>query len=70
MQTPKLLLFLGIWTMVLPHLGFPSFIKNILFFVTGILLVYLSILLRNLKKENHIKKIFENFSENLHLNSK
>ena len=70
MQIPKLLLSLGIWTIVLPYLGIPSFIKNILFIITGFILIYLSILIRNSKKENPIKKVFENFSENLHLMNK
>ncbi len=56
--------------MILPYLGIPSFIKNILFVITGFVLIYLSILLRNMKKNDSFKKAFENFSENLHLINK
>lgn len=67
MHTPKLLLFLGIWISILPYLGFPYLIKNILFVVSGFVIIYISILMRNSLKENVIKKVFENFSENLHM---
>ena len=67
MQISKILLITGIWTMLLPYLGFPSFIKNFLFLFTGLVLIYLSFILRKtFKKTNPIKRIFENFSENLH----
>ncbi len=66
MQISKSLLYIGIWTSILPYLGFPSFIKNILFVLTGISIIYLSFMVRKaFKKETPIKKIFENFSENL-----
>lgn len=70
MQISKLLLYTGIWTAILPYLGIPSFIKNILFVITGFVLIYLSILLRNVKKNNNLKKAFENFSENFNLANK
>ena len=73
MQIARLLLFLGIWVAVLPYLGFPVFIKNILFLLTGAFFVYLSLLLykeHNNKKRKHGKRIFDSFSENFNFNIK
>ncbi|MFA7285337.1 MAG: hypothetical protein WC011_00610 [Candidatus Paceibacterota bacterium] len=66
MHTSRTLLIIGIWTAILPYLGFPSLIKNILFVITGFILIYISLVLyKNSKKETPIKRMFENFSENL-----
>lgn len=71
MHTSRALLILGIWTAVLPYLGFPSFIKNILFVITGLILIYISLVLyKYSKKETPIKRMFDNFSENLHFMDK
>ena len=56
----------GIWISVLPYLGFPIYWKNILFTLTGLILIYFSFLIY---KEHRIsqfskEKNFENFSEN------
>lgn len=67
MLKARTLLILGIWTAVLPYLGFPYKIKNILFVLTGLSLVYISFVIyketkRNNREEN--EKNFESFSEN------
>lgn len=62
MRKAKILLGLGIWVMVLPYLGFPQFYKNILFFLSGVGLVYLSYILY--KENKGQKENFDNFSEN------
>jgi hypothetical protein len=67
MQIARIILFLGIWTAILPYLGFPYLLKNILFSVTGLIFVYVSLVMyggyRKLRQESRNKK-FENFSEN------
>ncbi|HEV7424549.1 MAG TPA: hypothetical protein VGO21_05195 [Candidatus Paceibacterota bacterium] len=67
MRKERILLFLGIWVAVLPYLGFPLSWKNILFTISGLILMYFSYILykesqakRTLKKET-----FDNFSENI-----
>ena len=71
MQISKILLFSGLWVMILPYLGFPTFIKNILFLLTGLVIIYLSFMVRKVfKKDKPLKRIFENFSENLHFMDK
>ncbi len=67
MLKARTLLILGIWTAVLPYLGFPYKIKNILFVLTGLALIYVSFVVyketrKNSKEEN--EKNFENFREN------
>ncbi len=67
MLKARTLLILGVWTAVLPYLGFPYQIKNILFVLTGLGLVYVSFVIykeiRFTRKEEN-EKNFENFSEN------
>ena len=56
---------MGVWVAILPYLGFPYFLKNILFSVTGLGIIYLGYLLYNSSKEGEtIKETFDNFSEN------
>ncbi|MBP6866583.1 MAG: hypothetical protein KBC12_03530 [Candidatus Pacebacteria bacterium] len=62
MQKAKLFLVLGFWIAVLPYLGFPILLKNILFSITGLILVYFGLLIRSKMPKN--KKNFDNFSEN------
>ena len=62
MQKTRILLFLGVWVAILPFLGFPYSWKDFLFFITGLVLIYLSYLLY---KDYKIKeKAFDNFKEN------
>lgn len=44
MQMARILLIIGIWVAILPYLGFPIFIKNLLFVITGLILVYFGLL--------------------------
>ena len=67
MSKTRIILILGIWIMVLPYLGFPYYIKNILFTLSGLFLVYLSFLTQKELKSIHgdeEKESFDSFSEN------
>ncbi len=58
-------LILGVWTAVLPYLGFPSSWKNVLFTLTGLALIYLSYAMyQEHKKDNASDGSFDNFREN------
>jgi hypothetical protein len=62
MSKVKILIILGVWVVILPYLGFPYSLKNIIFSITGLGIVYLGYLLINESKIE--EKTFENFSEN------
>jgi hypothetical protein len=65
MSKLKIIFILGIWVAVLPFLGFPYSLKNTLFSITGLGIIYLSYLLFNTLKAGETKeKTFDNFSEN------
>lgn len=65
MSKIKIIFVLSIWIIILPFLGFPSSLKDILFSTTGLVLVYFSYMLyRNLKVGETKKENFDNFSEN------
>lgn len=68
MSKAKKFLTIGIWTAVLPFLGFPLTIKNILFVLTGFLIMYMSyrIYLENKKLNTEVKT--DSFSENIDFN--
>ena len=70
MQIARLLLILGVWVAVLPYLGFPLSIKNILFVLTGLVFVYLSLLMykEHSKKKGFRQKNIDSFSENFYFN--
>jgi len=62
MRKIRVLFILGVWVAVLPYLGFPQFYKNILFFLSGVSVIYFSyVWYKENKKE---EKKFDNFSEN------
>ncbi|MFN4181164.1 MAG: hypothetical protein ACK4FA_00500 [Candidatus Paceibacteria bacterium] len=63
MQKAKIFVVFGFWIAVLPYLGFPIFLKNILFSITGLVLVYIGLVLRSKMPKTQTKK-FDNFSEN------
>ncbi|MCE9585190.1 hypothetical protein K8Q94_01015 [Candidatus Nomurabacteria bacterium] len=67
MKKARIFLAIGIWTIVLPYLGFPIFWKNILFLFTGLIVIFFAYQMykeyKILNKKNDIK-IFDNFSEN------
>jgi hypothetical protein len=65
MSKVRILLFLGVWVTFLSYLGFPSSWKNILFSVSGLIIIYISYLLYNeLKVSTETQPIFDNFLEN------
>ncbi|MCX6747387.1 MAG: hypothetical protein NTW98_00330 [Candidatus Nomurabacteria bacterium] len=66
MQKARTFLILGIWVAILPYLGFPFTIKNILFVITGFVLIYFSLLFYKQAMRQKEKKAqnFDNFSEN------
>lgn len=66
MNKLRILLALGVLIAILPYLGFPYIIKNILISLSGFGVIYLSYLLREKNKTEEVKEkpTFENFSEN------
>jgi len=65
MRKERVFLILGLWISVLSYLGFPYYLKNILFTISGLILVYYSYLLRQEYRNKHKEeKIYDNFSEN------
>lgn len=66
MKRVKAIFFLGLWVVLLPYLGFPHAIKNILFVLSGISLMAIAFLIYKGIKKNKpkVKVSFENFSEN------
>ncbi len=64
MRKAKLLLFLGAWTAVLPYLGFPYFLKNILFTLSGLTLILLGYVLYKKSGMGESKKAPDSFYEN------
>lgn len=67
----RVIFVLGVWTALLPYLGFPYIIKNILFGLTGFAMVYVSLVLyKEMKNRARVlgieveQKVFDNFSEN------
>lgn len=64
MRRERILLILGIWVAILPYLGFPYFWKNVLFTLSGFILIYQSYLLyKKQKTKEKQSKNFDNFSE-------
>jgi len=64
MRLQRILLITGIWIAVLPYLGFPYSWKNILFTISGLVLMYYSFrMYQNAKKEKE-EPLSDNFSEN------
>jgi amino acid permease len=69
MRKARIFLFLGIWVVILPYLGFPSSWKDVLSTLTGLGLIYVSYILykdykKDYKIEENQEKTFDNFSEN------
>ena len=65
MSKARIFLILGTWIAVLPYLGFPSSWKNVLFTITGLILIYFSYTMyKNSKIRENKTKNFDNFSEN------
>ncbi len=69
MSKTKIILVLAAWVTILPYLGFPYSLKNILFSISGLVLIYIAYLLyRDFKAGETKEKTFENFSENSNFN--
>ena len=67
MKKARTLLILGIWISILSYLGFPVSWRDILFTITGLILIILSYsLYKEYKKKNNkvTENNFDNFSEN------
>lgn len=65
MNKARNFLITGVWVAILSFLGFPIAIKNILFVLTGLLIIFMSYLLYlEAKKGKNEEKTFDNFSEN------
>lgn len=66
MNKIRIILLLGLLMSIMPYLGFPYSIKNILITLLGLGVVYISsvLLYSENKKNGKEKEQFENFSEN------
>lgn len=67
MRRIRTLLFFGIWIAILPYLGFPYFWRNVLFTVSGMVLIGFAYVLyaeHNKRNRKNGGRTFENFSEN------
>lgn len=63
MTRARTVFILGIWVAILPYLGFPSLLKNLLFAVTGFIFMYFGYKLYRELNTNTSRQIFDNFSE-------
>ncbi len=71
MSKSKQFLTIGVWVIILPYLGFPIFIKNVLFLITGLLIIYISYgMYIESKKDKKQEKVHDNFSENMNFTEK
>ncbi len=64
MSISKRFLLIGIWVAILPFLGFPITLKNILFIITGLLIIYMGYGLYIESKIGKKEEKADNFSEN------
>jgi amino acid permease len=71
MSKARIFLILGIWTSILPYLGFPYSWKNVLFTITGLAVIFFSyVLYREYKTKENIQRTFDTFRENVNFNNK
>lgn len=68
MRNARIFLSLGIWAAILPFLGLPYSWKDILFTLTGLLIVYLSYSIYRKEKPSTSSKNFDNFRDNIYEN--
>lgn len=65
MSKIKIIFVLSIWMTILTYLGFPQKLKDLLFLISGLILISISYLLyRELRKGEEGEELFDNFSEN------
>ena len=66
MRKEKTLFIIGLWVMILPFLGFPNSWRKVLFFITGLAMMYLAYLFylevkaRLAKHADHSKTFIDN----------
>lgn len=66
MRKEKTLFIIGLWVMILPFLGFPNSWRKVLFFITGVAMMYLAYLfyievkVRLAKHTDHNKTFIDN----------
>lgn len=71
MRKEKTLFIIGIWTIILPFLGFPDTWRKILFIITGFMLIYLAYIYyeevkeRIAKSDNRSKTFVDNNIDNI-----
>jgi hypothetical protein len=71
MQKARTFLILGIWVAILPYLGFPYAWKNIIFTLTGLVIMFFSyVLYKEYKIKETKQKIFDSFKENGHFGAR
>lgn len=51
MKKERTLFFIGLWVIILPYLSFPTSVRNILFVISGLVIIYFSYILRKKSKE-------------------
>ena len=66
MKKAKIILGLGIWLAILPYLGFPYFMRNLIISISALLVAYIGLMLYKHHSivEGNEEVIFDNFSEN------
>jgi len=65
MQKARMFLVLGVFVTILPYLGFPYSWKDVLYTLSGLVLIFLSYLLyKDYKTKENQEKTFDNFREN------
>ena len=63
MNKVKTILIIAIWVAILPYLGFPYFIKNTLFTLSGLAILSLGYLTFKTLGAEKEKDVFDNFTE-------
>lgn len=71
MRKARTLLILGVCMAILPYLGFPYSWKDVLFTISGFVLIFFSYLFyADYKKSEKKEKTFDNFRENSNFEEK
>jgi hypothetical protein len=68
MRRARIFLIIGIWVAILPYLGFPYSWKDVLFALTGLVIIFISYLMYEENKPKDVKGKFDNFRENADFN--
>ena len=71
MLKARIFLFLSVWIIILPYLGFPYSWKNFLFTISGLgLVVFSYIFYKEYKTKENKDKSFDSYSENSNFSEK